>query len=442
MSERDPLQTIRDPERLRAVRQTGLLDTPAEESFDRLTRLAVRLVGVPVAFVSLVDADRDFYKSQCGFGEPLSTLRELQGTTFCHYAIASEGALVIPDTRADPVFREVPTVESLGVAAYAGIPIRDAFGHALGSFCAIDFQPRSWTAGDIEVLSELAHSAEREIELRRAARELEAAAASAEEANVAKSRFLTNMSHEIRTPINAILGYTELLDVGVAGGLSEGQKGYVDRIMMSGRHLVGLVNEVLDLAKIEAGELVVLAESRPVRATVETALSMIAPQAASKGIETVIEDATRRSNDQYTGDADRVRQILVNLLSNAVKFTDPGGRLVLRSCVRIGEGPEGAPPGVAPWMTIEVEDSGIGIPEGDLDRVFEPFMQVDATNTRRQGGTGLGLTISRKLARAMGGDLTLRSTPGEGSCFTLWLPMRPDAGERPAAHGRREARIE
>ena len=432
MSGADPPGTVRDPARLEALRETRLLDTPAEESFDRLTRLAVRLVRVPVAFVSLVDEDRDFYKSHCGFGEPLSVVRQLEGTTFCHYAIASETPLVIPDTRADPVFRHVPTVESLGIAAYAGVPIRDYAGHALGSFCAVDFQPRDWTEGDIEVLTELARSAEREIELRRFARQ-------ADQANLAKSRFLTNMSHEIRTPINAILGYAELLDVGVAGPLAPGQQGYVDRINLSARHLVGLVNEILDLAKVEAGELVVFPDAQSVRISADSAISMVAPQAAAKGIEPRLEDATRRVNDRYWGDADRVRQILVNLLSNAVKFTDPGGRVLLRSRVA-NEPPRGATlPGTGPWMAIEVEDSGIGIAAADQERVFDPFTQVDDAKTRRQGGTGIGLTISRKLARVMGGDLTLRSAPGEGSCFTLWLPMAPgwDQPRDAGAAGRR-----
>jgi two-component system, cell cycle sensor histidine kinase and response regulator CckA len=159
------MSIVQDPVRLAAVQETGLPDSPPEEAFDRLTRLAVRITGAPVAFVSLVEAERDFYKSFCGFGEPLATLRELSGTTFCHYAIASEGPLVIEDTRAHAVFRTVPTVESLGVAAYLGIPIRFG-GQAIGSFCAIDFAPRRWSDDDVEILAELALSAQREIELR------------------------------------------------------------------------------------------------------------------------------------------------------------------------------------------------------------------------------------------------------------------------------------
>ncbi len=151
--------------RLDMLRATGLLDSETEEAFDRLTRLAVRLVGVPSAFISLVDEHRDFYKSTCGFGEPLASLRELTGPTFCHHAIDSDTPLVIPDTQADPRYRDIPTVRTLGVAAYVGVPLIVG-GQPIGSFCAIDSQRRDWTAEDIEVLSELAASAQREVELR------------------------------------------------------------------------------------------------------------------------------------------------------------------------------------------------------------------------------------------------------------------------------------
>jgi PAS domain S-box-containing protein len=172
MSQSPEPNVVHDLARLAVVRNTGLLDTPPEEAFDRLTRLAVRITGAPVAFVTLVDEHRDFYKSFCGFGEPLATVRELSGTTFCHHAIAAEGPLVIPDTRADPVFRTVPTVESLGVAAYLGIPIR-VDDQPIGSFCAVDFETRHWTDDDVEILRELALSAQREIELRIQTRTLE-----------------------------------------------------------------------------------------------------------------------------------------------------------------------------------------------------------------------------------------------------------------------------
>ena len=181
-----------------------MLDTPPEESFDRLTRLAAKLIGVPATFISLVDQSRDFYKSCFGFGEPLATTRQLEGRTFCHHAIVSSGPLLIDDTMEDPVFREVPTVQSLGVRAYAGIPLVTDEGQAIGSFCAIDFAPRAWSALDVEILTELAASAMREIKLRSAVRDAEMHARAAQDAVRAREEVLAVVAHDLRTPLNFI----------------------------------------------------------------------------------------------------------------------------------------------------------------------------------------------------------------------------------------------
>jgi hypothetical protein len=159
---------IRDLQRLETLRGTALLDSPPEEPFDRLTRLAARLTGAPVTFLSLVDEERDFYKSCFGFPEPLASERQLTGTTFCHYTIVSDGPLIIENAPAHPLYRDVPTVKSLGVQAYLGVPLRTATGQVLGSLCAVDFKPRAWSKLDIEVMTELAASTLREIELRAA----------------------------------------------------------------------------------------------------------------------------------------------------------------------------------------------------------------------------------------------------------------------------------
>jgi PAS domain S-box-containing protein len=192
---------VRDPARLAAVRETGLLDAPPEEPFDRLTRLAVRLLRVPATFLSLVDEERDFYLAATGFGEPLASTRELAGRTFCHFSVAGaspDRPLVIPDTRADPLYRDVPTVESLSVAAYVGVPLV-VDGQAIGSFCAIDTQPRGWTPEEVEVLRELAASAQREIELRRALERARQTAETAERARRERDEFLNATSDGVYT---------------------------------------------------------------------------------------------------------------------------------------------------------------------------------------------------------------------------------------------------
>jgi len=228
------------------------------------------------------------------------------------------------------------------------------------------------------------------------------------------------MSHELRTPLNAILGYASLLLDGLAGELLPAQRDFMERTRASGRHLLGLVEEVLDIAKVEAGQMRV--EMGPVSAlrVITAAVTLLRPQAASAGVDV---DATACTDTlgEVTGDERRVRQILLNLLANAVKFTRPGGRISV-SCQRVAGHAPFAPTALGSWMCLSVADTGIGIDPENLETIFEPFVQLDASHTRARGGTGLGLAISRRFARLMGGDITVTSRTGHGATFTLWLP--------------------
>jgi PAS domain S-box-containing protein len=247
-----------------------------------------------------------------------------------------------------------------------------------------------------------------------------AARSEAEAASHAKSQFLALMSHELRTPLNAVIGYAELLDLGIGGPLSDGQRRQVARIRLSGQHLLGLVNEVLDLARVEAGRLTLHQGIGDSRRVIDGALTLVLPIA--QGHEIALTSTAPSDCDMtFEGDEDRVRQILVNLLNNAIKFTPAGGRVHVECGVADRAPSEAKLIGSGPWTFFQVTDTGRGIPREKLGAIFDPFVQVEKGHTRSKDGSGLGLTISRRLARLMNGDLIVASEPGKGATFSLWL---------------------
>jgi signal transduction histidine kinase len=230
----------------------------------------------------------------------------------------------------------------------------------------------------------------------------------AEEANHAKSAFLAMMSHELRTPLNAIGGYAQLMEMGLRGPITPEQREDLERIERSQRHLLGLINDVLNFAKLEAGRVQFFITHVPMHELLLGVEALVLPQLHAKGLRYV--DAGDCGNIAVHADEEKARQVLINLLSNATKFTAPGGEVRV-ACAEEGD-----------QVRITVSDSGVGIPPDRIDAIFEPFVQIDRGLTSRQEGTGLGLAISRDLARHMGGDLTVTSTAGVGSSFTLSLP--------------------
>jgi signal transduction histidine kinase len=238
--------------------------------------------------------------------------------------------------------------------------------------------------------------------------EADKALRAAQAANEAKGRFLNMISHELRTPLGAIGGYATLLEEEIHGPLLGEQRECVGRIKHNQMHLLRLVNELLDLAKIESGQFSLKLAAIPVQQTLDSVLAMIEPELRTKGLRLEV-----RSGDPailFHADGARVEQIVLNLLSNAVKFTPAGGIVTIT-----------AEPS-AETVRLHVQDNGIGIPDGKLEAVFEPFVQIEPSHERAGRGTGLGLAISRELARAMRGDLTVESARGKGSTFTLSLP--------------------
>lgn len=264
-------------------------------------------------------------------------------------------------------------------------------------------------AEELELQSEALQSLNSDLVERTA--ELEHQRLVADEANKAKSSFLAVMSHELRTPLNAIGGYVQLLEMEIQGPITAAQADALSRVSRSQRHLLRLINDVLNLARVEAGRLDYSLQNVEAIDIVNAVVPMIEPQLTSHGLrfELRVQDGICIYCDR-----DKTEQILLNILSNAVKFTDAAGLISLQA---IHEAKDQT-------VKLIVRDTGVGIPRDHLGQMFEPFVQVDTSHTRRSEGTGLGLTISRDLARGMGGDISVESVEGVGSTFTIVLPSK------------------
>lgn len=230
----------------------------------------------------------------------------------------------------------------------------------------------------------------------------------AQESDRLKSIFLATMSHELRTPLNSIIGFTGVILQGLAGPLNEEQTKQLNMTRDSARHLLTLINDVLDISKIEAGQLEILKRPFDMRQAVESALRVVLPLAQKKRLQ--LETSIGASVGIINNDRRRVEQVLINLVNNAIKFTERG--VVSIEC-QIRDG----------WLEISVRDDGIGIKPEDMERLFKPFQQIDTGLTRGHEGTGLGLAICKRLVAAMGGEITVESQWGLGSTFKFMLPL-------------------
>ena len=536
--------------RLAELRSLRILDTPPDERFDRLTRLAAQLFGAPMAFLTLVDDCRQWFKSAVG----VSISETSRDVSFCSHAILNDGFLVVRDATKDERFEANPLVVGPPhIRFYAGFPVRSPRGARVGTLCVVDTTPRDTSSEQLNALRDLARMAEAELQhqrdaafglgprqlaeafpfsfvldadlrfttwghslqkllgrdltgvafeevflvrrpslaatfdslsasknllfilegtsggpllrgsltptplgrglmflgspwitslmalekhgltledfalhdpatdliqllenhsqsiadLRRMNVALSGAKRTAEEATRASEAFLAHISHELRTPMNAVLGMCSLV---LDTPLSPEQRDYVDTIRSSGENLLAVANDVLDYSKIESGKLSLeRIPFSPLR-VIDECLDLVALSAARKNLD-LAGWCDADVPDAVLGDPARVRQIVLNLVGNAVKFTERGHVVVHVSHDE-----------VANVLSIAVEDSGIGVPPALQSTIFQPFAQAESSTTRKFGGTGLGLTISRRLTEMMNGTLSLESTVGQGSIFRLRIP--------------------
>jgi signal transduction histidine kinase len=406
------LDTIIDPARLTLLQHTELLDSPPEEAFDRFTRLASKLLHVPIAMVSLVDKDRQFFKSVAGPGEPLLRTRETPlSHSFCRHVVAAGAPFVVTDAREHPLVRDNPAVRDLGVVAYAGLPLTVPSGQTIGSFCAIDQQPRMWTPEELALLQSLATAVMTEIELRLTARQLRDNYRQMQVSETLRADLVHMAVHDLRTPLTTLISGLYLVQE--AGTLNDLQAECLTTALRGAETLLAMINDMLDVNKMEAGQqILVCAELAPAQ-VVTRALEQVAQLANDRGLTLTTDLALTLPT--LVADVDKLQRTLVNLLGNALKFTPPGGRVTVAAHASAD----------TTTVHFSVTDTGPGIPREAFDHIFEKFGQVAMHHTTGQRSTGLGLTFCKMVVEAHGGRIWVDSELGKGSTLAFTLPCRP-----------------
>jgi signal transduction histidine kinase len=327
-------------------------------------------------------------------------------------AIQEKRVIHVPDVEMASVLPEASraAVQRTGLRALLVVPMMRE-GEAIGCITTSFTEPGEFSDKQIALLRSFSDQAVIAIENARLFQEIQDKSAQLEVANRHKSEFLANMSHELRTPLNAIIGFSEVLVDKMFGEVNEKQLDYLKDIHSSGKLLLSLINDLLDLSKIEAGRMELdVAEFDP-RAALESAMMLVRERAQRNGVELKLEAPELPAT--FRADERKVKQVMLNLLSNAVKFTPSGGSVTVRAAPTAG------------GLEVAVTDTGVGIAPADQQAVFEEFRQVGTDYARKAEGTGLGLALAKRFIELHGGTLKLESAPGKGSTFSFTLPLQP-----------------
>jgi signal transduction histidine kinase len=401
-----------EEQRRRALYSYDLLDRDVDPVFDNIIRIAADVCDVDISVIALIDHDRQYFLARNNM-KPRETPRAI---AFCAHAILEpHTTFEIENATTDPRFKDNPLVTGeIGVRFYAAHPLTTTEGHALGGLCLIGKKPKKLNDVQRNTLRNLADIIMTLFEARKAelkaANQLIVAKEVAEAANNAKSQFLSSMNHELRTPLNSIIGYSQLLQHETFGPLGhEKYNQYIDSINLSGNLLHSLIGDILDISKIDAGEMIIDAEDIQIENMLDECIKVVSSRSEHADITLSTEIA--QNLPTFSGDELRIKQIVLNLLSNAIKFTPKGGRVLVRSNINDKGG-----------LMISIDDTGIGIASSNIAKVLEPFSQVRDHSAQIHEGTGLGLTLSKSLTELHGGTLTIDSKLGKGTSVTLHFP--------------------
>ena len=390
-----PPLPVNEAGRLAALDSYGILDTAPEQAYDDFTQLAASICGVPIALISLIGKDRQWFKSKIGL-EPPETPRE---QAFCAHAIVDNQLLVVADAANDKRFEGNPLVTGVPhIRFYAGAPLVTASGHGLGTLCVIDRIPRELTGEQLASLQALSRQLMAQLELRRALGLLT-------EAERAKKIFVAHVSHELRTPLTSIRGALALVRDSDAN-LDDDSRELLSAAHRSANRLLELVNDLLDLERVGSGERTINKRDCDLAAAIDRAAETVRPIAADAGV------AIKRTPGevQLHADPDRLTQVVVNLLANAVRFSPRGGTVTVGVARAAGR------------VRVTIDDQGPGVPQAFREAIFQPFKQVEGSAAHQKGGTGLGLAISQAIVAEHGGALQVSDAPGGGARFWFDLP--------------------
>lgn len=394
-----------EEQRLAALARYAILDTPPEESFDRIARIVAETIGVPIALVSLIDRDRQWFKARHG----LDVAEMPRDIAFCAHAILTDDLMVIEDATQDPRFADNPLVtQAPAIRFYAGAPLHMPNGINLGTLCAVGLSPRTLSESHRQLLLDLAHLVVDEMELRIALQAALKETAEQIDLTALKNEFISVVTHELRTPLTSIRGALGMLDAGILGHLPDKAREAVAIAHRNAVNLADLVDDLLDMQKLESGRLEFEFSSVGTAALLKETCENLQALAASRRVqvETIIEEDT-----VIISDAQHLRQALTNLMSNAIKFSPEGGTILAR-VGRTGDS-----------VRYSITDCGPGIPDAFRPHIFQKFRQAGGKN--RPKGTGLGLAITKGIIDALGGCLHFDSVPGQGATFHIDLPARP-----------------
>ena len=401
---------ILSPPRLDALRASGLLTSPPEEAFDRFTRMTASMLRVPVALISLVDKDRQVFKSQLGLPEPVATERQTPlSHSFCQHVVDTVQPLVVTDARVNPIVSTNLAIRDLGVIAYAGVPIRDGDGFVLGSLCAIDNKPRNWTEQDVEVLKSLSAQITVELQLRAQNILLIAALDKHKALETDRNQMARLNVHDLRTPLTALVMGMQIIKR--LGPMNEAQTKYLEMCIQNGNVLKELIDSLLDIGSIDhRGADGLVRETCNATDAITQAIDQVRTIAQEKKIHvrTEITDALT----PLSADSDKLSRVFVNLLANAIKFTNDGGYVTIsattcdsseRSCTQFC-----------------ISDTGIGM--ADTSKIFNDGVKLNS-NAPTRDSAGIGLTFCKRIVEAHGGTIWVESQPGIGSRFYFTIPL-------------------